>query len=390
MTPMLEPEYIGFLQELKETILRSRYQAAKLVNRELILLYFQTGKKLSEKINAHKWGAKVIDNISNDLQRELPGLRGFSVTNLKKMRHFYETYSFFEISPSSTAQFETSIKPSSTVQFKLSVKAIHNVTKVSNYPLGIPVTEAIQILETSEFIDKFLSISFTHHILLLSKIKSWDELFFYVSKTLENQWSVSILQYHIESALFAKQGKLLNNFNERLPEKVYPHALQAFKEEYLFDFLNIQAEDEQDERVFETEIVRNIKQFILSIGKEFTFMGNQYRLVVNGDEFFIDLLFYHRGLQCMIAFELKTGKFKPEYAGKLNFYLNALDEYVKLPHENTSIGIILCKEKNDTVVEFAFKTIDKPMGVATYKFTTELPEQYKKYLPNSEDLRKLM
>jgi predicted nuclease of restriction endonuclease-like (RecB) superfamily len=306
------------------------------------------------------------------------------------MRQFFETFAFFEISPSSTVQFDSSIRPLATPQLKLSVKAIKQVTKSIDYPLGMPDSETINILESPEFIDKFLSISFTHHVLILGKINSWNELFFYISKTLENQWAVSVLQHQIASDLFAKQGKLLNNFSERLPDKVYPHALQAFKDEYLLDFLNIQTEDEQDERVFETEIVRNIKQFILSIGKEFTFMGNQYRLLVNGDEFFIDLLFYHRGLQCMIAFELKTGKFKPEYAGKLNFYLNALDEYVKLPHENTSIGIILCKEKNDTVVEFAFKTIDKPMGVATYKFTTELPEKYKKYLPNSEDLRKLL
>ncbi len=380
--------YSKFISELRNTIQKSRYQAAKLVNKEILLLYSQVGKRLSEKINAEKWGAKVLQNISDDLQKEMPGLKGFSGRNLYKMVQFYDTYKFFEFMPSSTAKIkkQPEFMPSSTAKLKISV----NNFKSFETPFGKTTTAQVNILTSQEFINVFLSISFTHHVLLLNKIRNWDELFFYMQKSVENQWSVSLLQHHIETDLFSHKGKIKSNFKQVLPEKIYPHALQAFKDEYLLDFINIREEDVKDERIFENKIVENIKNFILSIGKEFAFMGNQYRLVVEGDEFFVDLLFYHRELQSLIAFELKTGKFKPEYAGKMNFYLNALDEYVKLPHENPSIGVILCREKNNTVVEFAFKTIDKPMGVGIYKLSKKLPEKYRKYIPDSKTLEKIL
>ncbi|HBF89509.1 MAG TPA: DUF1016 domain-containing protein [Bacteroidales bacterium] len=394
-------KYILYIKELKNTILNSQYNAARLVNKEILILYYTIGKSLSAKTLAEKWGAKVLENISDDLQKEMPGLRGFSVTSLKKMRQFAETYSFFEISPLPTVQImNKQISPLSTDQLeifthatnqiKVSIKKALQLTKSSKHQFGNLTTEQIDNLVSPEFSELFLSISFTQHILLLSKISNWNELFFYLAKSVKNQWTVSLLQHHIESDLFNQKNKLQSNFEKSLPQKLYPHALQAFKDEYLLDFLNIKTEKEQDEKVFESEIIRNIKKFILSIGNEFTFMGNQYRLIVGEDEFFVDLLFYHRGLQALIAFELKTGKFKPEYAGKMNFYLNALDEYVKLPNENPSIGIILCKEKNNTIVEFSFKSIEKPIGVATYKTSKELPDKYKKFLQGIEKLNEVI
>ena len=208
-----------------------------------------------------------------------------------------------------------------------------------------------------------------------------------MSKSAQNQWTVALLEYHIKSNLYDEKGKFEHNFDITLPIEMKAHALQAFKDEYLLDYLNVNEDDE--ESVFENAIVNNIKQFMMSLGNEYSFMGNQYRLVVDDSEFFVDLLFYNRNLQALVAIELKTKKFKPEYAGKMNFYLRALDKLVKLPHENPSIGIILCREKSKTIVEFAFHDVNKPMGVATYDLSTKLPEKYKNHLPDPEDLKQL-
>src|SRR6478735_43804 len=342
--------YSQFIQQVKKQILQSRYQAAKLVNKELLLLYYNIGKMLHQKIQQAKWGDKVLQNISADLQKELPGLRGFSAQNFKKMRIFYEAYPLLlvhKIGSSSTNQLG-----------KKNIKK-----KEEQIAIGSSATNQFENAQR----DIFYLLSFTHHFLLISKIKDLTERLFYMQQNATNHWTVNLLQYHIESDLYHQKGKLPNNFKATLPQTLAAHALDAFKDEYLLDFININPED--DERVLEQEIVNNIKHFILSLGTGFSFIGNQHRLVVDEDEFFTDLLFYNRNLQCLVAIELKKGKFKPEYAGKLNFYLNALDELEKLPNENSSIGIILCREKNNKVVEYSFKSMSKSMGVATYKMT---------------------
>jgi predicted nuclease of restriction endonuclease-like (RecB) superfamily len=236
--------------------------------------------------------------------------------------------------------------------------------------------------------DHFLNISFTHHILILNKCNSMEERLFYITESATRFWSVSILEHHIESNLFSTQGKLPNNFNETLPKELKSSALKIFQDEYLMDFM---APGEiEDERMLEEKVVSDIKSFIMRMGHGFSFIGNQYRLELAGEEFFIDLLFFNRPLRCLVAFELKRGKFKPAYAGQLNFYLNVLDEKVKLQDENPSIGIILCKEKNNTIVEFSVGTIDKAMGVATYRTSRELPKEMKGILPNPDELAKLL
>ena len=203
----------------------------------------------------------------------------------------------------------------------------------------------------------------------------------------KNQWTVEMLDWQVKAKLYQKRGKLPNNFSETMPEKLRDAALQAFKDEYLLDFINVEADDE---RVLEKGIVQNIREFILKMGTGFSFVGNQYRLMVDEQEFFVDLLFFNRQLQCLVAVELKRGAFKPEYLGQLNFYVNVLNDLVKLPHEQPSIGILLCKEKSDAIVEYAFKGFSTPMGVATYQLSSDLPEHLRNVLPDPETLKKLL
>ncbi len=248
----------------------------------------------------------VVRNISDDLQKELPGLRGFSYRNLQKMKQFYEEYETlsgyvlsinnqsFVIMPSVTAQInDNGLMPLITAQ----TNTENTEQQIGNFVENV-----------------FLKIGFTHHILLINKSKEINERVFYFQKTIENQWSVTILEHHINSRLYQLKGKMINNFERTLPDKLYKHATDAFKSEYLLDYINLDEED--DERVLENEIVRNIKKFIMSLGNDFSFIGNQYRVKVGEEEFFIDLLFFHRTLQSLIVFELKRGKFKAEYAGK--------------------------------------------------------------------------
>jgi predicted nuclease of restriction endonuclease-like (RecB) superfamily len=371
--------YIKLIKTLKEEILSSRYNAAKLVNRELLFLYFKVGKIISETTEQKGYGAKVIDSISKDLQANLPGLRGFSSTNLKYMKLFYEKYSNFQIRQSLTDEFKNSSK-----------KAIRQSLTDESFSLIIRDTEASSPKKTSAltatFFEKFTSISFTHHCKIISAAKSWDEQLFYIIQSAINNWSVRALEYHLETNYYKKKGKLQNNFKNHLPKQIQEKAIQAFKDEYLLDFINIQDPNEIDERVVEQSIVNNIKQFLLSLGREFAFMGNQFKITVDGEEFFIDLLFYHRTLKALVAFELKSGKFKPEYEGKMSFYLQALNKEIKLDDENPSIGIILCKEKNKTIVEYSISNSKSPIGISTYKITNKLPAKFKKHLPEAQQL----
>lgn len=336
--------YKEFVQDLKQNIVRSRYIAARLANQEQLKLYFKTGQMLSEKINAENWGAKVIEQIALDLEQQLPGLKGFSASSLKRMRQFFDVYGGFEIGPSVMGQFQTC----------------------------------------------FYSISFTHHNRILEKCSGESERLFYIIQSAEQFWSVRELERQINANLFKHQGNMPHNFHKTLPENIKSKALEVFKDEYLIDFVNINEED--DEGILENEIVNNIRKFIMSMGKGYSFIGNQYKLEVNSQEFFVDLLFYNRHLQCLVAIELKRKKFKPEYAGQLNFYLNVLDDKVKLPHENPSIGIVLCKQKDNMVVDYAIKSIDKAMSVGTYTHyqAHTVPENMKEFLPDAEALGKML
>jgi len=249
-------------------------------------------------------------------------------------------------------------------------------------------TDDIQSID----IQYFLSIGFSLHYEIINKTTSLEERLFYIERCASEFWSREKLKYHLKSNLFENQGKLPNNFQTAISDKdLQRKALLSFKDEYLLDYINIESpDDEPDERVLESEIVNNIRKFIMSLGKDFSFIGNQYRMIVDEEEYFVDLLFFNRQLQSLVAFDLKRGAFKPEYLGKMNFYLSALDDLVRLPHEKPSIGIILCKSQNRKTVEYAFRDMTKPMGVATYKTSSELPPEYKNILPDAERLKELM
>ena len=362
----ISQEYLQAVKDIKSAILKSRYAAAKQANKELLKLYYSVGGYVSTHSRDGYWGSNAIETIAKGLQQELPGLRGFSTTNIKNMRIFYEQWN-----PMLNRQLTTDDLISSSI---LDVYTIRQMT-------------------TAEFpIEDFMSVGFTNHMLILYKIKDESERLFYISQCAHGSWTIDVLKYHIAEDLYHKEGSIhQTNFDHTISDDDFKRkALQSFKDEYLLDFINIEDPEEVDERVIEQSIIQNIKNFIMAFGKDFAFMGNQYHLEVEGHDYYIDLLFFSRKLRSLVAFELKRGEFKPEYTGKLNFYLSALDEYVRLPGENPSIGIILCKSKSDKIVELSFRDTSKPMGVATYRTSSELPKELRDALPDMEDLKKLL
>ncbi|MDR3243511.1 MAG: PDDEXK nuclease domain-containing protein [Elusimicrobiota bacterium] len=377
MTQNIVNNYTDAIKAIKQAILNSRYKAAVSANREMLMLYFGIGEYISQNSRNGQWGMNAIEVISQQLQKELPGIRGFSSTNLKNMRLFYEAWALelpaFKIRQLPTDEFSEKDK-----------KTLINKDILIRQ---IPSDE----LDNDNKLSHFVSIGFTQHVLIINRIKSLEERFFYIKQCSIECWSIDKLKYNINSNLYAQKGNIVNNFVETIAESdLRGKALRSFKNEYLLDFINIEDPDEEDERTIENKIVLNIKKFIMALGMDFAFIGNQYRLLIDEKEFFIDLLFFNRRLQCLVAIELKKKEFKPEHIGKMNFYLSALDEYIKQPHENPSIGIILCKEKSNKIVEFSFRDTNKPMGVATYKTATELPPEYQDILPSADKLKALL
>lgn len=379
MTDVRNTAYTDAIQSIKSVILRSRYRAASLANSEMLSLYFSVGGYISVNSRKDKWGAKAIETIASQLQKELPGLRGFSVTNMRYMRLFYEFWASLDNSSVATGELTISIH-----QLQLMNLQYPNSQQITKKTDKSPIA--------TDDLKMFLSIGFTHHCEIFTKVKDLNARLFYIQKCATEFWSVEKLKYNLKADLYGKQGMLASNFKKTITDAdLQQRALLAFKDEYLLDFINIEAPSEEpDERVLEHGIVANVQKFIMALGKDFSFIGNQYRLEVDEKEYFIDLLFFNRSLQSLVAFELKRGEFKPEYAGKLNFYLSALDDHVKLAHENPSIGIILCKSQRKTTVEFAFRDTSKPMGVATYRLASEWPEQYRGILPDAQTLKQLL
>ena len=386
--------YVLAVKQIKTAILKSRYEAAALANKELLKLYFGIGQYVSFHSRNKNWGKGAIDSISSLLQQELHGLRGFSATNIRNMRIFFF---FFEcMQPFLIDKKEPLFQFS---EEELDRQLLSAELKNQNRQLAtgdLNDSFLIQQLPTAEleneWIELFLKVPFTQHRLIIRGAEVAEERVFYIQKVATEFWSFETLKHHLKSDLYQRQGKLAHNFQSTLSENAFRQkALMAFKDEMLLDFINIEdADEELNERVLENAIVQNIKKFIMALGTEFSFIGNQHRLLIEDEEYFIDLLFFNRKIQSLVAIELKKGKFKAEYVGKMNLYLSALDEMVKQPHENPSIGIILCKEKNNKIVEFAFRDTSKPMGVVTYKTYNDLPEAYKNILPDTETLKSLL
>ena len=346
----INQNYREAVKTIKEAILRSQYRAATSVNKEQLSLYYGIGRYVSKNSRIGFWGKGAIEQISSLLQKELPGLRGFSTSNIKNMRVFYEEWE--------------------------------------------PVLNRQPLADEFNWSD-FFSIGFSHHIEIISKAKTLEARLFYIHECAIRYWSKYTLRDYLKADLYSHRGTLPDNFAQTLPDtKQALKAVCSFKDEYLLDFINVEELDEQeedlDEKIVEKSIVANVKKFIMTFGQDFSFIGNQYRVEVAGEEMFIDLLFFNRELNSLVAVELKSGKFRSSYLGQLNTYLSALDSYVRKPHENPSIGIILCREMNQTFVEFAVRDYNKPMGVATYRTSKDMPERLRNALPDIEELRKLL
>ena len=364
-------DYNAAVQTIKEAILRSQYQAAKLVNREMLSLYYGIGRYISANSREGFWGTGAIKTISERLRKELPGLKGFSQTNLKYMRIFYEEWSPI---------IEAKNHKSSAVADKINTDSL------------LPVKSST----TADDLERFLNLSFSHHIIILAEEKNIEKRWKYISLAIENKWDKRFLKTQIKENVADKYGAMPSNFGVTIKDsRDAIKALNMFKDEYLLDFINteeigIRDLADIDERVVEQEIIHNIKKFIMTFGRDFAFVGNQYHLKAFSEDFFPDLLFFNRELNCLVVVELKTGDFKPGYLAQLMTYLRILDDKVKKPHENPSIGIVLCKNANKDFVEYVIQDYAKPMGVATYRFSEEMPEKLREALPDVEELKKLL
>src|SRR6185437_9126634 len=327
--------YAALLGEIKERIRSAQYAALRAVNRELIELYWDIGKLIVERQAGETWGRGVVQNLAKDLQLEFPGVSGFSAPNLYKMRQFYEAYRGGEI-------------------------------------LSPLVRE----------------ISWTKNLVILERCKNDAEREFYLRRTQQFGWTKNVLIHQIENRTYEKTMASQTNFDVALPDEIRKQAKLAVKDEYTFDFLELA--DEHSERQLEQAILAKIEPFLLEMGGMFAFIGSQYRLEVDDKEYFIDLLLYHRRLKSLVAVELKIGEFQPEHVGKMQFYLALLDDRARMEGENPSIGILICKSKSKTVVEYALRESSKPIGVATYRIVSSVPAELRNDLPSPEEIKRLL
>ena len=336
-----DKEYKKFLVELKEKVKNSQLKAAIKVNYELLNLYWELGKKITEKQKEYSWGDSFISNLSNDLKKEFPDMKGFSVQNLKNIRYWYLFYA----------------------EYLIGLQPVSQLEKIEN---------------------KIKSIPWGHNQRIMYKCKSVREAIFYVEKTIENGWSRTILEHQIDSKLYERLGSAISNFDNRLPKVQSELAKQTIKDPYNFDFLTLR--DKYDERELEDALVKQITLFLLELGTGFSYIGRQVHLKVGDSDFYIDLLFYHVKLHCYVVVELKTEKFKPDFAGQLNFYVTAVNRDLKSQEDNQTIGILICKDKDNVVAEYSLANISQPIGISKYEISKLLEKEYKSSLPSIEEI----
>ena len=387
-------QYNNAVNAIKTAILQGQYEAAKGVNRIQLALYFAIGKYLSQHTRKGVWGEGALASISEQLRKELPGLRGFSETQMKDMRRFYEAWNMLDSNSAvATAElcFENSAVATAELCFENSAVA---TAELQNSENQIDIFHTLSISNIPDFpVEDFFKVPFTHHSAIISGPKETSARFYYIHRTVEEHLSVKKLRQLIKEDAYHSQGRMPNNFTRTINNpREARRAVEMFKDEYLLDFINVEEIGERekidvDERVVEQSIVQNIKNFIMTFGRDFAFIGNQYHLEIYGVEQFPDLLFFNRELNAMVCIELKLGEFKTSYLGQLFGYLQILDDKVRKPHENPSIGIILCQSANYSYAEYAVRDYSKPMGVATYKTLDDMPERLRKALP---DMKKMM
>lgn len=344
MSSEITKNYADILKSLKEKIRQARLTASYTVNTQLLKLYWTIGNTILQQKKEEGWGTKVISRLAADLKSEFPDMKGLSERNIVYMQTFAAAYPDFSITQPQAAQIQSS-----------------------------SITQPL-----------VAQLPWTHHTIVLDKIRIPEERIFYISKAIQNGWSKSVLMLQIECQLYHRQGKAITNFENTLPQPQSDLAKEMLKNPYLFDFLNLS--EEAKERELENALIQHLKKFLLELGRGFAYVGNQFNINVSGDDFFFDLLFYNTRLHCYVVFELKIGEFKPEFAGKLNFYLNAVDTQIKTPEDKPTIGVLLCKTPNETVIEYALRGIDKPMGVADFELKKALPHKLKTELPTVEEL----
>ena len=369
-------DYSQAVKTIKEAILSSQSRAVQMISGTQLSLYFGVGLYVSANSRKGTWGTGAIKIISEQLRRELPGLRGFSEESIKKMRTFSEFWSqYLNRSPMAT---------------DLKHRELHAEIECDNFSLSKWSPLATEINR-----EEFLSISFSHHMEILHKTKNINEVLYCIHETVVHQWDKYTLRNILKVGIPNPENAISNNFVQTMnTTRQAMKAIRMFKDEYLLDFINVEDIDAQekdvDERLVEQRIIHNIKRFIMTLGRDFTFVGNQYHLEIYGEEMWSDLLFFNRELNALVAIELKVGKFKPSYLGQLYAYLQVLDDKVRKPHENPSIGIVLCRSANQSYAEYAVRDYNKPMGVATYKTISDMPKEMQHILPDIDELQKLM
>ena len=370
----INAEMLAAVKTIKQAILESQYRAAKAVNKEQLALYYSIGKFVSENSREGTWGTGAIETISQTLQKELPGLRGFSASNIKNMRQFYEQWSML-----------TNRQPAAVEMQSSENKDIINTTQLLDINRQ-PMAGDLDLMD-------FFALGFTLHMEILAKTKTLEERVFYIHECAAMSWDKYELRDMLKADLFHHQAQMPNNFLKTLPKKQQAlRAIEMFKDEYLLDYINVEelgVRDSQDidERVIENSIVQNIKNFIMTFGKSFTYHGHQVHYDKMGHDHWIDLLFFNRELRSLVVVELKKGAFKPAYLAQLSLYLRILDDDERLPGENPSVGIILCRDADKAYVEYVLQDYNKPMGVATYKVTQD---RLRELLPSEEEMKRLL
>jgi len=377
--------YAIAVKTIKTAILQGQYAAAKGTNRIQLATYFAIGKYISLNSRHGFWGKGAIETISEQLRRELPGLRGYSPSNMKNMRLFYEKWSVLD-SKSPIAIGESS-EQNSTIA----------IGELQSEDYQIDIYRSLSVDNVVDFpIEVFFSVPFTHHIRILEKTQTQEERYYYMHRCVMENLSVDGLVKIIKQDDFLHKSILPNNFVNTISDPATARkAVMMFKDEYFLDFINTEEIGERDfadidEKVVEKEIIHNVKNFIMTFGRDFAFIGNQYHLEVYGHDHFPDLLFFNRELNAMVVVDLKKGEFKPSYLGQLAAYLRILDDKVRKPHENQTIGLILCKSADKEYVEYIIQDYNKPMGVSTYTTENDMPEKLRNALPPVEELKKLL
>lgn len=371
----LSTQYNDAVKQIKTAILQSQAKALKGVNQEQLALYYGIGRFISQNSRAGFWGKDAIDTISRQLSTEVPGLRGFSPRNLRNMRMFYEEWKCLD-----TNLADASAK-------------LDFGNKSADESANLDSCKSLAPLEIADIpIVAFFSIGFSHHTLILSKTKTLEERRYYIQLCSDLQLSYDALERKIAEDAYHNQGNMPNNFGMTIPDyKRAFQAIQMFKDEYLLDYINVEQlgerDEDIDERVIENEIVHNVKNFIMTFGRGFSYMGNQVHYDKLGHDHWVDLLFFNRILKSLVVIELKKGSFKPAYLGQLAAYLRVLDDEERIEGENPSVGIVLCKDADRAYVEYVLQDYTKPMGVATYKSNQE---RLRELLPDEEEIKKLL